>query len=120
MPGALDSLGGTARDLLTRFGKDAVLRKAARVYSPTTGKTTDVATDYAVVVGPPSPYRQGRVDGVLVRVGDAAVMMARDGAPAVPVSGDRLVLDGQTWQVVNVSPTYSGQLVAVWELQLRR
>lgn len=110
----------TAQKLIRQFGKDAILRRRTSSYSPATRKTTEAVIDVKVKVTPPEPLELGRIDGTLVEAGDAKVGLAALGLKFAPdATTDSLVLDGLEWKIVTVRRVMSGELPALYELQLR-
>lgn len=124
MPGALDGLAATAKALILKFGKGAVLRRPNAVYDAATG--TNVAgspatRDFPVVISPPSPFATRYINGESILEGDTSAMVAAQGLAIVPTpDSDLVVLNGTVWQVVDVANVYSGELVAVYKLHLRQ
>jgi len=117
MPGRLDSLQGVATRLINDFGGPATLRTVTRAYDVASGKTTDTFADNSVIATPPEPFKQGRVDGTVIRAEDLKTLVQGDGLS--PKTGDRLVKDGVDYQIVNVFPQSAGTVIAFYELQLR-
>lgn len=110
----------TARKLIRRFGKDAVLRRRTSSYLAATRKTTEAVTDLKVKVTPLEPLALGRIDGTLVEAGDAQVGLAASGLKFAPdAKTDSLVMDGVEWKIVTVRRVMSGALPALYELRLR-
>lgn len=121
MPGQLDTLRQTALDLVTKFGKDAVLRRYTSTFNVATGKNVKTSADTAVIITPPDPVNQRWINNGTAKFGDAMCSLAAQGLTVIPdTTTDKLVFDGREWQIVVVSPTYSGQQVALYTLQLRQ
>lgn len=100
------------------FGFDATHRRVTRTYDPTTGKNTESNADTTIKITPPSPYEQRRIDGTVIQIGDQRVMIS-SASGIVPVTGDKMIIAGSTWQIVGISPIVSGEQTAAYELQLR-
>jgi len=122
MTGALDTrMRATASRLINQFGATMVLRRQAGVYYPATGKNTETAADYDVVGSPPYPVDLRRVDGEMVRQGDAETILAASDLTFTPdQTTDHIVFGGEAWSIVAVQPIYSGEQVAAYELRLRK
>lgn len=122
MTGALDTrMRATASRLINKFGATMTLRRQAGVYDPATGKNTETATDYAIVGSPPSPVDLRRVDGEMIKQGDAETILAASDLTVAPdQTTDHIVFAGETWSVVAVEPIYSGEQVAAYQLRLRK
>lgn len=120
MPGALDRLRFTADRLTQRFGKAITITRVESTFDPATGETTETRTDHATVSTPPAEFDVSRIDGTLVKQGDVQLAV-----PAVDLSiapgpdTDEISFDGLTYQIVRVSPRYSGEKIAQYILQVR-
>jgi len=101
------------------FGLSATHRRVTRTYDPATGKNTESNSDTTIVVTPPAPYEQRRIDGTVIQLGDQRVMMSSK-AGIVPESTDIFIISGQTWQAVAIFPIVSGESTAAYEVQLRQ
>ena len=113
--------------LIDRFGKTVRVIEpgATRTnadYDPTTGKV-DVGTplSYDVKVTPPQPCREALTPGVEVMLGDMTVYVPAAVLKVPPTAQTTLEMDGhETWAVVAMGRIYTGDILALWELQLRR
>jgi hypothetical protein len=56
----------------------------------------------------------------VVQIGDAKSYIAQVPISFIPAIGDRVLLNSVDWQVVGVNPVFSGEEVAMYELQLRQ
>lgn len=121
MAGALDTLVPKALALVNRLGKTVAFKvPASQTYNPATGVVTETgSTDVSAVVTPPSAYHVRLVDGDMIRQGDVKVSVPASGLSFTPVPGQKVVIDSKTWHVVAVRPVYTGELIALYELQLR-
>lgn len=121
MTGALDTrMRATAERLISKFGKSVTWKSDSSSYDKTTGKATAGSTDYTVTITPPEPFDSALVDGVTILAGDVRVMLAASDITFTPKVRDRVVIDGETFQVVSASKVYSGSLAAAWEFQCRK
>ncbi len=110
----------TAFKLIKKFGKNAILRRRTSTYSAATRKTTEATTDLKVKVSPPEDFKFNQIDGTLVQAGDAKVSIAALGLKFEPdAETDSIVMDSVEWKIVTVKTTWSGELPALFELQLR-
>lgn len=118
----LDSLfPGLAMRVIDGFGATASLEMVAKTDDLETGKVAETVVATDVKIAPPEPFSIGFADGTLVEAGDMTTLAAAQSFVTVPVANrDRLVFDGQRWQIVTVDPIYSGDAVAAYRLQLRR
>jgi hypothetical protein len=121
MTGALDRLRFTADRLTQRFGKAVTLTRVENTFDPATGETTETRTDNPTVSTPPAEFNVSRIDGTLVKQGDVQLAVpAVDLSIAPDPDTDEVKLDGLTYQIVRVSPEYSGEKVARYIMQVRR
>jgi hypothetical protein len=109
-------------ELIGRYGKLVS-------FSVTTGATQNAGagtvtggttTAHSVKASPPYPYESRYIDGDLVLVGDSRLYLAGSGLAFTPAPGQVVTIDSAKWRVVRVNPIYSGELVAAWEVQVRR
>lgn len=126
MPGELDQdLRDVARDLVDRLGKEVLLQRVFTAPNPGTGGTTNVIEkEVKRTATPPRDFTQARIAGTLIEAGDTVIQVPAlgldMGKPEEPRQGDQVVMDGETWSVVQVGRVYSGHLVVLFTLQLRR
>lgn len=121
MPGQLDSsLRQAAERLIDAFGGTISYLRTTESFSADTGKTTQTETAFSTVASPPEPFKQNRANTSVVQVGDMKILLKALNLPFTPVIGDKLIHAGVRWQVVGVMPLYSGELPAVYEIQLRQ
>jgi hypothetical protein len=121
MPGKLDGvMVPLAKNLIADFGGPVPYTQVTETFDISTGKTTKTEVVSSQSVTPPEPYKTGRIDGDVIRMGDMKTLIADSGLGFVPSMGDNLLYSGVEWQIVAVDPVYSGQLTAMYELQLRR
>ena len=116
-----DKLPATALALLAKYGTSATFTVESLAYAAATGITTPTTTAaYALKISPPAPYSQGLVDGELIRSDDLRTTLAASGLAFTPYIGQKVTFDGKVWSVQEVRPLRSGDLVAAYELRLRR
>ena len=91
----------------------------------TTGSPTTNEDAQTLTMTPPSAYDIAAIDGTIIQSHDMSTYV--DGAswdiafPSVqPQIGDEVLINNQTYTVVNPNPVYSGLLVAAYKFQLRR
>lgn len=116
-------LPGIARQVLDTFGTAVTLRLMNRaVYDPATmeslpGAPTDVAI--RATIEPASGF--GLLEGGgLTTTHDEKVTFAAQGLPRPPTSGDRLVIGGVEHELGDLTPIYSGDLVAAYQARIGR
>jgi len=109
--------------VLATYGKNAsfiVPSNAQSSYDPTTGIATPSVTTYTVKIAPPELYDAQYANGDTIRIGDAKTIIAASGLPFTPVLGIGLTIDATNWTIVDVQALYSGELIAAYELRIRR
>ncbi len=90
-------------------------------YVPATGEVIRQApTTHTVKATPPDPYSSRLADGSAIKIGDSRIYVAGSGLAFVPAEGQRWTIDGATWVTVRTNAIYSGESIALWEIQLRR
>lgn len=121
-----DRLRPLVRDLFEAMGKSATLRREDQgTFDPGTGTYTGGGTtDHDVTVSPPEGFRQENIDGTLVQASDLQTSIPAKGLPIAPTTGtesltDTLLVDGTEYQIVRVTPVYSGEQLAMFTLQVR-
>lgn len=121
MTGKLDKqMRLAAQRLVDDFGKPVTIRRTTSTYDVQLGKTYTSTTDYNVN-GALENYADRRIDGSLILSGDLQVTIpARDLAITPDQETDALILDSETWSIVNLSRIYSGEQVAVYQMQVRQ
>jgi len=115
-------LRARALSLLSRRGKTVTITiPASETYVPTTGGVTLGANQpYSVKATPPEPYESRYVNGDTIHADDMRIFIAAKDLEFTPAKGQTVTIDTLKWRIVKVSPVYSGELVALYELQLRR
>ncbi len=121
MTGKLDKrMRSTAQRLIDDFGKPVTLRRTEATFDPSTGKTVETTQDFDVN-GVLEDYSENRVDGTLVKAGDLRLSIpARDLSVTPDIEKDTIRFGGDTWSIVNDGRVYSGEQVALHQLQIRR
>jgi len=105
---------------LNQYGKTMVLiRQTVGTYDEATGEAP-VTTSSTAFKGVLSGPKHVDLANGLVQVGDMYVNAAAMAFPTAPKATDRLTVDLETWTVVNVLVTYSGELPALYKLHIRR
>lgn len=121
MTGALDAeMRDTAKELADELGKPVTITRETSSFDPSTGDTTTTTTDYNANAAPPEQFNLDKVDGTLVQAGDVILAVPAKGLSISPNTSDKAKFDGDTYTIASVRPRYSGEQVALWELQLRK
>ena len=128
MATALDrALPPVAARLIAQFGKSITLiyPGAGPVYDPETGTTiegppVEVETKGIVEEYPAMLTLAGQSSADGIRRGDRKLTIAARGLPGPPTPECTVRIDGLVYQVVQVDATYTGELVGLYTLQIRR
>jgi len=112
-----------ATEMIAEMGKTVVFRTYPDAsYDAVEGVTTlgDMLS-YTKKVMPPYAYKQKYIDGDVIQAGDMQTGIAGQGLEFTPEPGlIEIVIDEQTWNIVNMTPLYSGEQIAMFLLQLRK
>ena len=112
------SLRKTATKLMSKFGGDVTLRTVTPgVYNPTTGTASEVTSD-ATIKGVLEDVNAREVND-LIQAGDRRLTIAAADVTAAPTSADRLVIQGQVFQVVRIATIEQDNQPITYELILR-
>ena len=114
------TLRPTAQSLISRFGKSVVFTKPGEAtFDPVTGKTTPgTPTDTTVKVTPPASFKVSEVDGTMIQRSDLSIACAA--LDYVPDINQSVTFDSVKYNIINVSPVYSGEKVAYYQCQVRK
>ncbi len=108
------------KTLVEKYGTNAVFTANAGDYDPTTGTVDSDTATHTAKVTPPQQYKQHLIDGDVIRIGDAQVYLPAQDLTFTPAIGIMVSVAGSSWQIMNVNPIYTGDNVALYELQLRK
>ncbi len=84
------NMRNTAGDLITRFGKDVILRVQATTTPVKDYRPVVTATDYTVQAVA-TEFNAREINGTTVQSGDRRYLVAAEGMTATPTPEDRLV-----------------------------
>lgn len=120
----LDGLvGPIVKDALADYGTLVTFASVTNTFNATTQSSTDSTTTYSVraAIG---TYGKFQVDGTTIQANDAKMTIAADALTALgaaaPKIGDRVTWFGETGEVKSVRPIASGDMIAAYEVQVRR
>lgn len=121
--GLLDTpLAGVANTLISLLGKSLTYIEVTEgTYSAVTLKKTPT-TASTTIKGSVGNFSRNEVRGT-IQATDIKVLVARtdSGLPtAGPKVKDRLTIDSVTYEIIAVTPTFSGDSVALYELAVRK
>ena len=107
-----------ATKLMSKFGGDVTLRTVTPgIYNPTTGTASEATSDTSIkgVLADVS----AREVGDLVQTGDRRLTIAAADVSAAPTTADRLVIQGQVFQIVRIATIEQDNQPITYELILR-
>lgn len=112
---------GLAAELINEYGKRIDFgRVEPGEYNPAT-RTAAPGSINGSVKALVEPYRGQRLLAGLVEASDLKLTVAAESFPnGEPTTEDVAGIDGVTYTVKNVMPTYSGERVAIYEIQIGR
>lgn len=113
----LASATATAFTVLGDIPADILIRRTETgEYDPVSGEYTDeVVTDYpcqGILTG----YNDFLIDGTRIKTGDRKLSIRQAEISIRPTVSDQVVLDGETWGIMNVEADAASVL---WKLQIR-
>ena len=120
---ALDTeLRLAAYDIIAEYGKEISFTvPASTTYDPATGGVTlGTETVHLVKTSPPERFDEKYIDGDLIRARDLFVLLPTLNTTFTPTLAMRVEIDSIAYDIVTVTPIYSGEQIAVYELQLRQ
>lgn len=109
-----------AHDLIAKYGKTVTFSKpGTATYDPVTGTNTPgTPTTTTVKVSPPEAFKINEVNGTTIQAQDVKVSAAA--VDYVPDISQTVTFDGNAYNIISVSPIYSGDLVVKYDCQLRK
>ena len=114
------SVGRTALQLINKFGKRMVYvkRLVGQKYNP---ETMRYEPDEARTVfkGIRKNAKIEENPELPVQLGDCIILAAASGLP-VPAVPDQIIMDGETWSVVDSAPVAPGDALLVHNILIRR
>lgn len=111
-----------ALEVVDLYGQNAVFTvPATKDYDATVGLTTETSpTDHTKKVTPPEPYDKRWVDGDLIQQNDVRIYLPASWLSFTPEKGMLVtLLTTEKFRIVGVKPIYSGEDIAIYDLQLR-
>lgn len=122
---ALDALArSAAASAIGQYGKAVVFRSVSQgAYDPATGLATQSTVDTSCrgVMDGTSKVKLGfRFGSDLIQEGDLGITIAAASIPSTPKPDDLVTIDGWDYVVVANQPTWSGDLIALHQLLVRK
>ena len=107
-----------ATKLMSKFGGDVTLRTVTLgVYNPTTGTASETTSD-VTIKGVLEDVNAREVND-LIQAGDRRLTIAAADVTAAPTSADRLVIQGQVFQIIRIATIEQDNQPITYELILR-
>lgn len=121
MASPLDTpLRAASKTLIAKFGKACTyIEAAAPTHYPADGLVVENETTHSVTAVMEAVNRR-LVDGSRIQATDQFATIAATALTVTPSTTGRLTVDGIEHSIVGVEPTFSGEQVALYRLQLRR
>ena len=114
------SVGRTARQLINKVGKRMVYvkRLAGQKYNPETMRyePDEARTAFKGI------RKNAKIEEnpeLPVQLGDCIILAAASGLP-VPAVPDQIIMDGETWSVVDSAPVAPGDALLIHNILIRR
>jgi hypothetical protein len=117
-----DRLVPKVLEIVQKYGKIVgFVVPTSQTYDPATGtNTVTTPVTYNKKVTPPQNYSSRLIDGQNILAGDCQIFLPASGLTFAPVAGMKVTIASQTWAIVNAGPIYTGESIALYELQLRK
>jgi len=105
---------------LAKFGKSITLQSIVEgAYDPVTGdmaaNTITSSNPLAII----SDFKGAALMSGVIQYGDRKVTIAASGS-VLPLPTDKVIIDTETYNVIAVKSIWSGELAALYELQVRK
>ncbi|RTL04574.1 hypothetical protein EKK58_10265 [Candidatus Dependentiae bacterium] len=114
------NIQATAQRLITKFGKDWVLKRTIKgTYNPSANtRSTDSTTNYTAKAVR-TEYKNYQVDGEVIQRGDFKLLMEAKGLSVVPSVEDEIVDGSDTYQIINIKEIKPSTITIYYEIQVR-
>lgn len=116
-----DILVPEAFNLVEELGKELAFTPPTGTYTPGAGSVVPgTPAPFNAKATPPFPTVTSWATGSLVQEGRTICLLPAQGLAQAPKPGWTVTIDGAVWTATRVTPIYSGELVAIHELELER
>lgn len=120
MPGDLDTLVPTVKEIVDELGRYARFLETTKTYDPTTGESRiATAESHVLKVTPPGDYTQYLQPGTTLADEEAQIGVPASGLTWTPKNGMRVTVTGREWRVVSVEAIYTGNSIGLYIVTLR-
>ena len=109
-------------EIINEVGKTVdFITYPSQSFSVATGSRTDgTPVTYSRKIIPPYNFDQRMIDGDVIQYGDMQTGVAGQDLGFVPARGTHLEVDGVRWTIQKITPIMSGELTALYMIQLRQ
>lgn len=116
-----EELAAVAYDIIDELGISVTFYSDnSPTYDPSTGEGSDTPDQSTAKITPLEYYADEFVDGEVIQEGDAYLFLPKNNLTFTPEPGLRVKVGTDIWEVVAVDSIYSGNPVALYQLQVRR
>ncbi len=113
-----------AQDQINDKGKLVQFNNKTSTYDVETDLTTFSADDFkSLKISPPARFTEEQITGEIIQIGDLRTLVAKidvENANFEIRKQMEITIDGDIWFIESFSPVYSGELIAMYVLQLRK
>lgn len=114
-------MAGTAREMIREFGKPvSITLVTPGVYDPSTSTKSPDAEEVTVTKGVQTSFSNRDVDGTSILATDVRLLVAATSLSRKPRPGDRVIIAGETFGVVNSTAVEPGPVALLYAVQLRK
>ena len=108
--------------IVTEYGKDVIFEvPQLSEYDHSSGGVTETGpARHTKKVTPPANYDRKYIDGGSILAEDMQIFLPASELEFVPTKNCKVTVDNQVYVVVSIRPYYTGESIAIYELQLRR
>ncbi len=108
--------------MVAKYGKTVVFSQISmNVSRPSRGDHDHKRIrTYSHKVTPPQDVKSNFVDGETVKYGDALIYLPASGLLFTPASGMTVNIDAVKWTLQSVGAIYTGELIALYEIRIRK
>lgn len=116
-----DVMVPAALELIDELGKLLTFTPPTGTYIPGGGeKTGEAPAPFARKAAPPTAYEKSLATGAFIQEGNTLTFVAASGLTQLPALGWKVDVDGETWTATRVTAIYSGEDIALYEVELER
>jgi len=114
-----DTLVPKIKDTIAKYGKKVIFTVDTNTFDPATGLTTTTSKTYTEFVTPPQSFDIRYVNNDLIRKEDLLISLAAKSLKFTPAVGMKITIDSKIYRTVALEKVYTGDLVGMYNIQLR-